>query len=101
MATRIETDSFGPLEVDADRYWGAQTERSRRNFRIGDERMPLELIHALALVKKAAAIVNCDLDALGDDRCEWIVAAADEVLAGKHDGEFPLTMWQTGSGTQT
>jgi fumarate hydratase class II len=101
VATRTETDSFGPIEVDAERYWGAQTERARRLFKIGAERMPLELIHALALVKKAAALVNCDLDALGDDRCEWIVEAADEVLAGKHDGEFPLAVWQTGSGTQT
>ena len=101
MATRIETDSFGPIEVEGERYWGAQTERSRRNFKIGRERMPLELVHALALVKKAAAIVNADLGALDEQRRDWIVAAADEVIAGAHDGEFPLSVWQTGSGTQT
>jgi fumarate hydratase class II len=101
MSTRIETDSFGPIEVDADRYWGAQTERSRLNFRIGRERMPIEVVHALALVKKAAAIVNRDLGELDAEHCRWIVAAADEVIAGKLDDEFPLSVWQTGSGTQT
>src|SRR6185503_12027439 len=101
MATRIETDSFGPIEVDANRYWGAQTERSRRNFRIGRDKMPIEIIHALALVKKASALVNRELELLPDQIADAIVDAADEVLAGKLDGEFPLRVWQTGSGTQT
>ncbi|MGE5180865.1 MAG: class II fumarate hydratase [Acidobacteriota bacterium] len=101
MATRTESDSFGPIEVDGDRYWGAQTERSRRNFRIGRERMPIEIVRALAVVKKAAAIVNCELGVLDAQRRDWIVAAADEVIAGAHDGEFPLSVWQTGSGTQS
>ncbi|HUJ63163.1 MAG TPA: class II fumarate hydratase [Kofleriaceae bacterium] len=101
MATRTESDSMGPIEVDAERYWGAQTERSRQNFRIGGERMPRELVHALALVKKAAALVNRELGALDDERCKLIVAAADEVARGDHDREFPLVVWQTGSGTQT
>src|SRR2546423_772366 len=101
MATRIETDSFGPIEVDAERYWGAQTERSRRNFRIGNDKMPIEVVRALALVKKAAALVNSELGLLDDGIADAIVAAADEVMAGKLDGEFPLRVWQTGSGTQT
>src|SRR5262249_37086846 len=77
------------------------TERSRRNFRIGSEKMPPELIYALALIKKAAALVNRDLGLLPDDLCGWIVAAADDVIAGRLDGEFPLLVWQTGIGTQT
>src|SRR5258706_11158034 len=101
MATRFETDSFGPIEVDAERYWGAQTERSRRNFRIGAEKMPIEIIYSLALVKKAAALVNQELGLLDGTIADAIVDAADEVLAGKLDGEFPLRVWQTGSGTQT
>jgi fumarate hydratase, class II len=101
MATRTERDSMGPIDVDDARYWGAQTERSLRHFRIGGERMPREIIQALALVKKASALVNRDLGLLPDDTCRWIVAAADEVLAGALDGEFPLVVWQTGSGTQT
>jgi len=101
MSTRIETDSMGPVEVDAARYWGAQTERSRRQFRIGDEHMAPELIRALALVKKAAAEVNRDLGDLPAELATWIVAAADEVIAGRLAGEFPLVVWQTGSGTQT
>jgi fumarate hydratase class II len=98
---RTERDSFGPIEVPAERLWGAQTERSRRFFRIGGERMPLAVIRALALVKKSAAAVNAELGLLGPDRAEAIGKAADEVLAGRHDAEFPLLVWQTGSGTQT
>lgn len=100
-AHRIEKDTFGPIEVPADRLWGAQTQRSLQNFRISVEKMPRELIRALVLVKKAAALVNMDLKALDPKKGGAIVAAADEVLAGKHDGEFPLAVWQTGSGTQT
>src|SRR5712671_4491378 len=98
---RIEKDSFGEIEVPADRLWGAQTERSRRFFRISSERMPLPVIHALALVKKAAARVNAELGLLEKDKAGAIQRAADEVLAGRHDEEFPLVVWQTGSGTQS
>ena len=100
-ATRTEKDSFGPIEVPADRLWGAQTERSRRFFRISSERMPLAVVHALALVKRCAAVVNASLDLLEAKKSQAIVGAADEVLAGRHDGEFPLSVWQTGSGTQS
>ena len=100
-ATRIERDTFGPIEVPADRLWGAQTQRSLANFRISGERMPAALIRALVLVKKAAALVNMDLNLLDEKKGRAIVAAADEVLAGRWDGEFPLVVWQTGSGTQT
>jgi fumarate hydratase, class II len=99
--TRTEHDSLGPVEVPADRLWGAQTERSRRNFTISGERMPRELIHALALVKKVAAVVNRDLGLLDPALVTAITAAADEVLSGALDDEFPLVVWQTGSGTQT
>jgi fumarate hydratase class II len=99
--TRTEKDTFGPIEVPADRLWGAQTQRSLHHFKISGERMPPPLIHALALVKKAAALVNMELKVLDEKKGRAIVAAADEVLAGKHDGEFPLVIWQTGSGTQT
>jgi fumarate hydratase class II len=99
--TRSEKDSFGAIEVPAERLWGAQTERSRRFFRISTERMPLAVVHALALVKKAAAIVNADLGLLDRKKAEAIRTAADEVRSGKHDVEFPLSVWQTGSGTQT
>ena len=101
MGTRTEHDSMGPIEVDDARYWGAQTQRSIQNFRIGGERMPLELIRALALVKQAAALVNRDLGLLPDAKARLIVQAADEILRGERDGEFPLVVWQTGSGTQT
>ena len=101
MRTRTETDSFGPIDVPADRYWGAQTERSRQNFRIGEERMPRPLIAALALVKRAAAETNLELGSLDATRAKAIVAAAQEIIDGKLDGEFPLSVWQTGSGTQT
>src|SRR4051812_9744271 len=99
--TRTEKDSFGPIEVPADRLWGAQTERSRRFFRISSERMPLPVVHALARVKKAAAKANAQLGLLDAKKAQAIQRAADEVLAGKHDDEFPLSVWQTGSGTQT
>ena len=99
--TRIETDSFGEIEVPAARYWGAQTQRSLQNFRIGDERMPVPLIRALALVKRASAEVNLDLGSLDKRRAGAIVTAAQEVIDGKHEAEFPLVVWQTGSGTQT
>jgi fumarate hydratase class II len=99
--TRIEKDSFGTIEVPADRLWGAQTERSRRFFRISGERMPLPVIYSLALVKKAAAAVNAELGLLKAATAQAIQKAADEVLAGRHDDEFPLVVWQTGSGTQT
>jgi fumarate hydratase, class II len=99
--TRVETDSFGPIEVPADRYWGAQTERSLHNFRIGTERMPLPLIHALAVIKLAAAEVNHQLGSLDGRRAKAIVRAAQEVIDGELDDHFPLSVWQTGSGTQT
>ncbi len=100
-ATRIETDTFGPIEVPAHQHWGAQTQRSLGNFKIGGERMPLPLIRALAIVKKCAAKTNLALGDLDAKLAEAIIAAAEEVIAGKHDGEFPLVVWQTGSGTQT
>jgi len=100
-STRIETDSLGTIEVAEDRYWGAQTERSRRNFKIGDEAMPKSLIRALALVKKAAALTNREIGLLEERLAKAIAAAADEVIEGKLDGHFPLVVWQTGSGTQS
>jgi fumarate hydratase class II len=99
--TRIETDTFGPIEVPADRYWGAQTERSRRNFRIGAERMPQPLIRGLGIVKRASAEVNQALGSLDARRSKAIARAAQEVIDGQHDDHFPLVVWQTGSGTQT
>jgi len=98
---RIEKDTFGPIEVPADHLWGAQTQRSRQNFAISTERMPPALIRALVLVKKAAALVNQENGSLAREKAEAIARAADEVLAGQHDEEFPLLVWQTGSGTQT
>ena len=98
---RIERDTFGNIEVPADHLWGAQTQRSLQNFKISGERMPRELVRALAQVKRAAAQVNADLGVLAKDKAQAIIAAADEVIAGKHDGEFPLVVWQTGSGTQS
>jgi fumarate hydratase class II len=88
---------MGAVEVPAARLWGAQTQRSLENFRIGGERMPLALIHALAVQKKASAIANMKLGALDEKLGEAIAAAADEVIAGRHDDEFPLMVWQTGS----
>jgi fumarate hydratase, class II len=100
-STRTETDSFGPIEVPADRYWGAQTERSRQNFRIGQERMPLPIVHALGIVKLAAAQTNRELGLLDEERAGAIARSAQEVIDGKLDEHFPLVVWQTGSGTQT
>ena len=99
--TRSEKDSFGAIDVPAERLWGAQTERSRRFFRISTERMPLAVVHALALVKRSAARVNASLGLLDARKAEAIARAADEVLAGRHDEDFPLSVWQTGSGTQS
>lgn len=101
MDHRLESDSFGEIPVPGDRYYGAQTARSLENFRIGGERFPNEFIHALALVKKAAAQANLDLKVLDALKARAIIQAADEVLAGKFDEHFPLVIWQTGSGTQT
>jgi fumarate hydratase class II len=97
----METDSFGPIPVAADRYWGAQTERSRQNFRIGQDRMPMPIIRALGIVKLAAAETNRELGLLDQRRARAIVRAAREVIDGKLDDHFPLVVWQTGSGTQT
>jgi fumarate hydratase class II len=99
--TRTESDTFGPIEVPADRLWGAQTERSRRNFRIGEERIPLPVIHALAIIKRASAEVNLQLRSLDARRSRAIARAAQEVIDGKLDDHFPLVVWQTGSGTQS
>src|SRR5436309_12945114 len=98
---RVEADSMGAIDVPADRYWGAQTQRSLHHFKIGGERFPREMIRALGLVKKAAAIVNRDLGLLPADRADAIIRAADEVVSGALDDHFPLVVWQTGSGTQT
>jgi len=99
--TRTETDTFGPIQVPAERLWGAQTQRSLEHFRISGERMPLALVHALVHVKKVAALVHVELGVLDAAKGGAIAAAADEVLAGRWDDEFPLVVWQTGSGTQT
>ena len=101
MSTRTETDSMGPVEVPVDRYWGAQTQRSSDNFKIGGERMPLALIHAFGVQKRAAALANKALGELPADIADIIAQAAQDVAEGKLDDEFPLVVWQTGSGTQT
>ncbi len=101
ISTRTEHDTFGPIEVPADRLWGAQTQRSLQNFDISGERQPREMIRALAQVKRASATVNHALGLLDAAKTQAIVAAADEVIAGQHEVEFPLVVWQTGSGTQT
>ena len=98
---RQERDTFGAIDVPAERLWGAQTQRSLEHFRISNERMPVELVMALALVKRACAVVNRDLQLLPAETATAVITAADEVLAGKHPAEFPLSIWQTGSGTQT
>lgn len=98
---RKETDSLGSIEVPGDKYWGAQTQRSIENFQIGQEKMPIELIHALGVVKKAASLVNCDLKLLPKEKKDLIVKVCDELLNGKLDDHFALVVWQTGSGTQT
>ncbi len=101
MSTRTETDSMGPIEVDNEKYYGAQTARSLQNFDIGGEKMPIEIVHAFGILKKAAAITNTGLGLMDEATRDLIVAAADEVIAGKLDGHFPLVVWQTGSGTQS
>src|SRR5277367_4688140 len=101
IKTRTESDSMGKIEVAANVYWGAQTQRSLHHFNIGSDTMPPELIHAFGTLKKACALVNQDLRKLSPDIAKLIVQAADEVIAGKLDDQFPLRIWQTGSGTQT
>ena len=99
---RSEHDTMGEVQVPADKYWGAQTERSRNNFKIGPEAsMPKEVVYAFAYLKKAAALANTELGVLSKDKCDLIGKVCDEILAGKLDGEFPLVVWQTGSGTQS
>src|SRR5213078_3074964 len=98
---RTERDTFGPIEVPSERLWGAQTQRSLEHFRISTEKMPPALIRALLMVKRSAARVNIALGLLDKKKAEAIIAAAEEALAGKHGGEFPLAIWQTGSGTQS
>src|SRR6266513_1167272 len=99
--TRVESDSMGQIEVPADKYWGAQTQRSLVHFDIGYDVMPREMIRAFGILKKAAALVNQDLGKLPADKAKLIEEACDEVIAGKLDEHFPLRVWQTGSGTQT
>lgn len=102
MKYRIEKDTMGDVQVPADKYWGAQTERSRNNFKIGPSgSMPLEIVYGFAYLKKAAAHANCELGVLAEEKRDLISAACDEILAGKHDDQFPLVVWQTGSGTQS
>src|SRR5437764_986655 len=101
MATRIEHDTFGPVEVPAEHLWGAQTQRSLQNFDISGERQPREIIRALVQIKRSSAVVNHLLGLLDQRKAAAIIAAADEVLKGEHHEEFPLVVWQTGSGTQT
>src|SRR4029079_3394788 len=98
---RVESDSMGRIPVARDRYWGAQTERSLHHFSVADDRMPPAVIRAMAVLKKAAALVNCDLGKMSQETCGPIVAAADEVISGTLEDHFPLFVWQTGSGTQT
>jgi fumarate hydratase class II len=99
--TRTETDSMGAVEVASDRYWGAQTQRSLQHFSIGDDRMPIEVVRAFGVLKKAAALVNAELGKLPQDKADLIVRVSDEVIEGKLDDHFPLFVWQTGSGTQS
>jgi len=103
MSIRIEKDTMGPVEVPASAYWGAQTQRSINNFKIGgvQNRMPIEIIHAFAILKKAAALTNTELGVLEASKSEIIAQVCDEVLTGQHDSQFPLVIWQTGSGTQS
>ncbi|MGE4158895.1 MAG: class II fumarate hydratase [Planctomycetota bacterium] len=99
--TRTETDTFGPIEVPADRYWGAQTQRSIQNFRIGHDRFPREMIRAFGILKRSAALANQKLGVLGRDKADAIVRVCDEIITGRLDDHFPLVVWQTGSGTQS
>ncbi|NNM94411.1 MAG: class II fumarate hydratase [Bacteroidia bacterium] len=101
MEFRTEKDTMGPVQIPADKYWGAQTERSRNNFKIGGHKIPIEVIHAFAVLKKAAAITNFELKVLPKEKCDIICKVCDEILTGKFDDQFPLVVWQTGSGTQS
>jgi len=101
MIVRIEKDTMGPVEVPTDKYWGAQTQRSVNNFKIGNQLMPIEIIYAFAYLKKAAALVNLDLGVLPEEKARLIAKVCDEILEGKLDDQFPLVVWQTGSGTQS
>jgi len=101
MSTRKEKDSIGYIDVPADKYWAAQTQRSRENFKIGGQKMPEEVIRAFAYLKKAAALTNLDCGVLSQEKAELIGKVCDEILAGKLDDQFPLVVWQTGSGTQS
>jgi len=102
MTYRIEKDTMGEVKVPADKLWGAQTERSRNNFKIGaPASMPLEIVHGFAYLKKAAAYTNCELEVLTKEKRDLIALVCDEILEGKHNDQFPLVIWQTGSGTQS
>ncbi|OLN54768.1 fumarate hydratase, partial [Staphylococcus aureus] len=101
MSVKIEHDTFGEIEVPADKYWGAQTERSKRNFPVGKERMPIEVVYGFAQLKRAAALANFDLGKLSEAKKDAIVYACDQILSGELDEHFPLVVWQTGSGTQS
>ena len=101
MNYRIEHDTMGEVKVPAEKYWAAQTQRSLQNFEIGEHKMPMEIIRAFAILKKAAALTNSDLGVLPKEKAELIAAGCDEILAGKLDDQFPLVVWQTGSGTQS
>ncbi|MCF7902789.1 MAG: class II fumarate hydratase, partial [Candidatus Marinimicrobia bacterium] len=101
MKYRVETDSMGEIQVPEDKYFGAQTARSLKNFKIGNDHFPREMIRALGVLKLAAARTNQALGLLPDDKAKWIESAAQEVIDGKLDEHFPLVVWQTGSGTQT
>lgn len=101
MDYRMEHDALGGVPVPADKLWGAQTQRSFQNFKIGHDKMPEQVISAFAVLKKAAALANRELGKLDDTRCRIICDVCDEILAGKLSGEFPLSVWQTGSGTQS
>ena len=102
MEFRIEKDTMGKVEVPADKYWGAQTERSRNNFKIGPAAsMPLDIVYGFAYLKKAAAYTNCEMGILAEEKRDLIAVVCDEILERKHDDQFPLVIWQTGSGTQS
>lgn len=101
MEYRIEKDTMGEIKVPANKLWGAQTQRSKENFQIGSEQMPIELIQAMTILKKSAAIVNEQLGKLSPVKAQMIRQVADEILYGQWDDQFPLVVWQTGSGTQT
>ena len=102
MKYRVEKDTMGEVKVPAEKYWGAQTQRSINNFKIGEQAsMPLAIIYGFAYLKKAAAFTNCELGVLAEEKRDLIAKVCDEILEGKHDEQFPLVIWQTGSGTQS